>query len=350
MKRFAAEMKRLAAFSIFCLTLGSLPAASPLLTLDNTQLPSPAGVGAKKPQLVMTGSGHTLLSWIEPGPDNAPTLFFAHLDSQTRTWSKPSLVGPTSHEQISERRHTDPITTSNGGRLATVWFLADEKDPRVILSVSPDAGANFLMPLRIEDSRPVGSPDLVLLGDGTVFASWLEHYNKDETAIWLRRISPGGNLSVPVLLATLPNYHTAPQIALVKDYDATPAQLLLAYTLGDGSSSQVVTRLLTIPLPDTTSATNPCNCPTGDEAARGYPLKGRIVSLSIEHGILVVQHEEIAGVLSAASSEFKTDPSVLKLASAGNEIFARIEKRGSIWWLFDARLIVRSELPSIPHP
>jgi hypothetical protein len=222
-----------------------------------------------------------------------------------------------------------------------VWFIDDKKDPRVLLSVSPDAGVHFLLPQRIEDARPVGSPDLVLLSDGTVFASWLEHYNKDETAIWLRRISPGGELSVPVLLATLPRDRTAPRLALVKDYDATPAQFLLAYTLGEGETAQIVTRLLTIPRPATTSSANPCNCPTDDETARGYALKGRVASLSSERGTIVVQHEEIIGVLPAETTEFKTDQATLKSAATGNEIFAHIERRGTEWWLFSARLIVR---------
>jgi hypothetical protein len=236
---------------------------------------------------------------------------------------------------------TGPVTVRNGGRLATVWFVADKNDPRILLSVSPDAGAHFLMPQRIEDSRPIGAPDIVLLADGTVFASWPEHYNKDETAIWLRRVSPGGDLSVPVLLTTLPTDHAISRLVSVKDYDATAAQLLLTYTLGGSDTSQIVTRLLTIPFPGTTPTANPCNCPTDDEAARGYALKGRIVALSQERGTLTVQHDEIPGVLKAATTEFKTDPFVLKLAAPGNDAFARIELRGTEWWLFSARLIAR---------
>ena len=342
-------MKRLAAFLAFCLLRSSLSAASPLLTLDNVQLPSPAGVGAQSPQFV-AASGRVLLSWIEPGPDNIPALHFAQLNPQTHAWEKPSIVGPVGANPMPTPTITGPVTTSNGGRLATIWFVAEKKDPRVLLSVSPDAGSHFLMPQRIEDTRPVGAPDLVLLSDGTVFASWLEHYNQDETAIWLRRISPGDDLSVPVLLASLPSEHTFPRLALVKDYDTTSAQLLLAYTLGEGDSTQIVTRLLTLPLTGTTVTANPCNCPTGDEAARGYALRGRVVSLIPARNTLVVQHDEIPGVLPTATTEFKTDPSTLKFAATGNEVFARIELRGSEWWLFSARLIVRPQTPSTHQP
>jgi hypothetical protein len=332
-------MKRLVAFIVFSLPFLSLHAASPLLTLDNVQLPSPAGVGASAPQFVVAGGRRILLSWTEPGPDNVPTLYAAHFDPQTHAWAKPALLGPTGSNPAPAQRSASPVTARNGGRLATVWFVTDKNDPRILLSVSPDAGAHFLMPQRIEDLRPIGAPDVVLLNDGTVFASWPEHYNKDETAIWLRRISPGGDLSVPVLLATLASDHTEPRLVLLKDYDGSAAQLLLTYTLGGDGTSQIATRLLTIPLPGTTPTANPCNCSTDDEAARGYALKGRIIALSPQRGTLTLQHDEIPGVLKAETTEFKTDSPILKLASAGNEIFARIELRGAEWWLFSARMI-----------
>ena len=334
-------MERLAAFFIFCLTFAVLPAASPLLTLENTQLPSPANVGAHTPQFVAAANGHILLSWIQPGPDNTPALHFAQFDPPTHAWSEPTIAGPTSPTPtlVQPANNAQPVSITNGGRIASAWFVADPRDPRILLSLSPDAGEHFLMPLHVEDTRPNGPPNLVLLADGTTFVTWPEHANNDETAIWLRRISPGGELSVPVLLATLPTDHALPRLAVVKDYDAIPAQLLLAYSLGDGDASQIITRLLTIPLP-ANAAAKPCNCP-GDSAARGYALKGRVISLNVANETLVVQHDEIPGVLPAATTSFKTEPSLLKFAATGNEVYARIEKRDGQWWLFSARVIMR---------
>jgi hypothetical protein len=234
--------------------------------------------------------------------------------------------------------------------MAKAWYEADKKDPRVLVSTSANAGGQFLMPLRVEDTRPIGAPDLVLLADGTVFVSWPEHYNQNENALWLRRISPGGSLSVPVLLAVLPAGQPKPKLARVKDNDATPAQLLLAYAIGNGDTAQIVTRLLTIAPPETVNKAKSCNCPDDDEAARGYALKGRIVSLVPARDALVVQHDEISGVLPAATTEFKTDSSVLKFATVGNDVFARVEKRGDQWWLFSARLILRPQNPSTHQP
>jgi hypothetical protein len=207
------------------------------------------------------------------------------------------------------------------------------------------------MPVRVEDTRPTGAPDLVLLNDGTVFVSWPEHYNQNETALWLRRISPGGSLSVPVLLAVLPAGQPTPKLALVKNSPGASSQLLLAYTLGESDVSQIVTRLLTIAPPSNGTRANPCiRCPDPDEATRGYALRGRVVSSSADHSTLKISHGAISGVLPAATTEFKVDPATIEQSGTGNEIFARIEKRGDDWWLFAARLIVHPETPSTHRP
>jgi len=339
-------MQRFVALFAFCFALVPLRAASPLLTLENEQLPSPAGVGARNPHFVAADNKSISLVWSEAGPDQKPPARSARFDSYTHAWTKSDLtVASTS----ATPKIDEPVTISKSGRLAKAWFDADKKDPHILVSTSPNAGEQFLMPIRVEDSRPSGAPDIVLLADGTVFVSWPEHYNQNETALWLRRISPGGSLSVPVLLAVLPASQPAQHLALVKDYDATPAQLLIAYSLGEGEASQIVTRLLTIAPP--AAVANPCHtCPDPDEATRGHALRGRVVAFSAAHGTLTVNHDTIPDVLPSGTTEFKVDPSILKQATAGNEVFARIEKRGKDWWLFAARLIVRPETPSTHRP
>jgi len=334
-------MSRSATLLVFCLALLQLHATAPLLTLENALLPSPAGVGASGPEFV-TDKERLLLSWTEPSSNNALTRHFAYFDPQTRSWEKSPATEVARATALHQQNERGEITVSFGGRVAKAWFVLDKKDPRVLLSTSSDAGQQFLLPVRIEDSRPIGNPDLVLLSDGSVYVSWPEHYNQDETALWVRRVSPGGSLSVPVLLAVLPAGRPSPQLALVKDFDTKPAQLLVTYTVGKGDTSQIVTRLLTVDFATDARRTNPClTCPDADEGARGYALKGRIVALSRENSTLTVQHSQLIGVLPATSTEFKVDPAVLKTAAVGNELFARIEKRGADWWLFSARLIVQ---------
>lgn len=332
-------MQRLAAFIFYCLVIAPLHAVSPLLTLENKQLPSPAGVGAHSAQFI-AASPAILLSWTESGSNHTPIQHYASFDPQTRSWKQ--LSNSTDATPLHQQTVAGEVIVSHAGRTAKAWFDPNPKDPSVLLSLRPDSREPFLMPARIEDTRPTGKPDLVLLADGTVFVSWPEHYNQDETALWLRRISPGGSLSVPVLLAVLPAGEPSIQLALVKDFDDKPAQLLIAYTIGKDNTSQVVTRLLTVDPANNNKRANPClQCPDPDDAARGYALRGRVVALSLEHHTVTVQHDELPGILSTTITEFKVDPTVLKTAAVGNDLFARIEKRDNNWWLFSARLLVR---------
>jgi hypothetical protein len=75
-----------------------------------------------------------------------------------------------------------------------------------------------------------------------------------------------------------------------------------------------------------------------------------VVSSSADHSTLKISHGAISGVLPAATTEFKVDPATIEQSGTGNEIFARIEKRGDDWWLFAARLIVHPETPSTHRP
>lgn len=339
-------MQRFVAFLVLCLVLAPLRAASPLLTLENKLLPSPAGVGACNPHFVVAADQTVSLAWLEPAPDHTLSARSARYDLGTGTWTNPEL-DRTSAARKSQKK--EPVTVSKSGRMAKAWFEADRNDPRILVSTSPNAGEQFLMPVRVEDTQPTGAPDLVLLNDGTVFVSWPEHYNQNEVALWLRRISPGGSLSVPVLLAVLPAGQPKPKLELVKDYDATPAQLLIAYSLGEEEAAQIITRLLTIAPPVATA--NPCQtCPDPDEATRGHALRGRVITFSTAHNTLTVSHGEIVGVLPSGTTEFKVDPATLKQVAANNEVFARIEKRDDEWWLFATRLLIQPQNASTPRP
>ncbi|MBK9990440.1 MAG: copper-binding protein [Verrucomicrobia bacterium] len=342
-------MQRLVALLLFCLVLAPLRAASPLLTLENELLPSPAPLGASKPLSVGIFNGSLSLAWTTTEHDSSQTIWSSTYNAHKKSWRAAIKGQAYVDEHRPSSADSATVITQNAGRMAKAWFETDEKDPRILVSISPNAGEQFLMPVRVEDTRPTGTPDLVLLADGTVFVSWPEHYNQNETALWLRRISPGGSLSVPVLLAVLPAGQPAQLLAIVKDYDSTPAQLLIAYTLGAGESAQIVTRLLTIAPPVATA--NPCQiCPDPDEAARGHALRGRVVTFSAARGTLTVNHGAIPDVLASGTTEFKVDPAILKQAAIGNEVFARIEKRDTEWWLFAARLILRRETPTTHQP
>lgn len=333
-------MSRLAALLIFRLALVPLQAASPVLTLQNELLPSPAPVGAHAPQFMLNNE-RLLLTWKTTGNQNNPAAIFNQV---ARRWENVATSVCTNSTPVQQQTIACEFVVNKAERSAKVWFDYNPKDPSIQLSFKPGPQEYFLMPVRVENDRPNGAPDLVLLADGTVFVSWPEHYSQNETALWLRRVSPGGLLSVPVLLAVIPECQPNLHLALVKDFDDKPAQLLLAYTIGQGETSQIATRLLTIDPATDAAHRNPCvTCPDPDESARGYALRGHVVSFSTEKSTLTLQHSEIAGVLPAGKTTFKVDPALLESSAPSKELFARVEKRANDWWLFAASWVVRAE-------
>lgn len=152
-----------------------------------------------------------------------------------------------------------PRLASAGGTVAAAWFTAAGNEARVLAAMSPDAGARFLMPQRVDLGNPLGRVDAVLLRDGSRLVTWLEAAGEKEAGIYLRRISADDEVGPPVLLAASSQARASgfPRLALVKDYDATPAQLLLAYTR-DTEPSAVHTQLITLPDLSTLVGRKPC--------------------------------------------------------------------------------------------
>lgn len=64
----------------------------------------------------------------------------------------------------------------------------------------------------------------------------------------------------------------------------------------------------------------------------GYPLRGEIVSVDAARNVLVVRHEEIAGLMPAMTMEFAVTPGDVAIAKAGQRIRARLIQAGEGEW------------------
>jgi hypothetical protein len=227
-----------------------------------------------------------------------------------------------------------PALDARGPHVVVAWFsLAD--GPRINVSTSSNAGAQWLMPNRVDDVAPIGRVSVVLLDDGAQLVSWVERIANDYV-ILLRRVSSRGTLSVPAELVRQTADPGQPNLTRVKDGDATPAQLLLTYT-ADGKTAA---RLITLPSATQLSETDVCDCDPRPEDQRGYAIKGRIVSINPDLGTLSLAHDAVPGVLKAATSNVHAAPDLLASAKTGTRILARIERIGPDWWLFNPRTLV----------
>ncbi len=103
--------------------------------------------------------------------------------------------------------------------------------------------------------------------------------------------------------------------------------------------------LLALALPALASAALACDCSVGKPAATattaadtagksvGHPLKGVIIDILADRSALLVQHEEIPGVMKAMTMLLKVDADTLKSAQKGQAITATLVRKTDGWWL-----------------
>lgn len=65
----------------------------------------------------------------------------------------------------------------------------------------------------------------------------------------------------------------------------------------------------------------------------GHPLRGVIVAVLPEKSALLVQHEEIPGVMAAMTMLLKVDAPTLATAKKDQAITATLIKKADGWWL-----------------
>ncbi len=227
-----------------------------------------------------------------------------------------------------------PALDARGPHVVIAWFSLDD-GPRVNVSASSNAGAQWLMPVRVDDVAPIGRVSVVLLDDGAQLVSWVERIANDYV-ILLRRVSSRGTLSAPAELARQAADPGHPRLTRVKDGDATPAQLLLTYTLAEKPAA----RLITLPDASRLAEADACDCDPRPEDQRGYAIKGRIVSINPDLGTLSLSHDAVPGVLKAATTTLHAAPGLLTSVKTGTRILARIERLGPDWWLFNPRTLI----------
>ncbi len=231
-----------------------------------------------------------------------------------------------------------PHLASDGGRVAAAWYTAADNDPRVLATYSPDAGARFLMPLRLSDTKPAGRVATVLLHDGAFLVTWVDVAG----ALWVRRVTPDftANEPVPLTAPGTGRVRGFPRVALVRDYQGGPVPAQFLVTLEQEGTTGLRTLLVTIPEGDLLEAEKNCDCAPSPDELRGFSIRGVIASVQADAGTMQVRHFEVPGIFAEGLREFKVPPAVLAGAGQpGRQFLGRIERRAGAWWLFDVRLI-----------
>ena len=311
-------------------------------------LDQPAGVDALVDASVFPTDAPALTAF----PDGSAAITYRALDRSLNSrrfhdgaWQSPSpLEARGSPLPPPAAQSTGATLIGADSRAAAAWLSFAENAPRMLVATSGNAAENFFMPLRVDDDHPLGTPALARLRDHSLYVAWLENPPARTPSLWLRRISVEGELSVPVLIDAVPKTAqlSSPQLALVKDEDASPAQLLLAYASSAGGVNQVVTRLLTLPPAESFRTGRPClTCPPSGDSQPGHAIRGRILKLDPARLMVTLQHKEIPGVMPEATREFQVDADTYATLHFEMDVRGRVEERAGAWRLFDLSVIKR---------
>jgi hypothetical protein len=151
-------------------------------------------------------------------------------------WEEPHPL-PADRWRIEGCPVNGPAVAARDRRVAVAWFTAADDVPRVKLAFSGDAGASFGPPVTVDDGKPLGRVDAVLLDDGGAVVSWLES-SPEGSSLRLRKVRTDGttDASIVVVPAGARIANGFPQMARSGD------TLVLAWTAG-----QVRTAIVPVP-------------------------------------------------------------------------------------------------------
>jgi thiol-disulfide isomerase/thioredoxin len=98
-----------------------------------------------------------------------------------------------------------PALAADGRRAVVAWYTYAGERHAVRLAFSSDGGASFGPPVEVdwphERRQPVGRVDVTVHGDDAI-VSWMAA-ERDEAALYARRVSPDGGLGEPFLVAPM---------------------------------------------------------------------------------------------------------------------------------------------------
>ena len=88
-------------------------------------------------------------------------------------WTTPTTIFPDNWK-ITGCPVNGPRADAINNNLAIAWFSMADKKGQVNLVFSKDGGQTFDKPIRIDEGKPIGRVDVLMLDSATAMASWME--------------------------------------------------------------------------------------------------------------------------------------------------------------------------------
>ena len=119
-------------------------------------------------------------------------------------WSQPGIPNADGWH-IEACPVNGPHLDARDEHIALVWFTAAQDQPTVKLAFSPDGGAQFTSPVRLDTARAIGRAQVALLSDGSAVGLWLES-DAGGTRLAARRVRMDGRMGGALELARGENF------------------------------------------------------------------------------------------------------------------------------------------------
>jgi len=115
----------------------------------------------------------------------------AYVTKTASGWTKPARVSADDWK-INACPVNGPQADAIGQRVVTAWFTAAREKGRASVAFSDDGGVTFAKPVQIDDGKPIGRLDVLLLDESTALVTWLEQTSAGGE-IRTRRVGRDGN-------------------------------------------------------------------------------------------------------------------------------------------------------------
>ena len=111
-------------------------------------------------------------------------------------WTKPKTIFPDQWK-IAGCPVNGPRADAIKNNLVIAWFSMPENKAQVKIIFSDDGGATFKVPIQVDEGKPIGRVDVVMLNEKTAMVSWMEG-----STIKALKVNSDGTKGEPVIIAT----------------------------------------------------------------------------------------------------------------------------------------------------
>ena len=146
--------------------------------------------------MTMTSSGPVIV-YRDRSPDEVRDI--SYVTRTAKGWTQPAPVHADAWK-IAGCPVNGPQIDAIGQRAVTAWFTAPQDKARAHVAFSDDGGATFAKAVQIDDGKPIGRLDVVLLDEETALVTWLEQ-TAGGGEIRARRVLRNGNVEPAMKIA-----------------------------------------------------------------------------------------------------------------------------------------------------